>query len=300
MIGKYFPILIFLPVLVFQIQCRFLEGTKGGSMDEGRVEDLLAPGNYDLNVEMESVPRKEYPFVKKYIRSPNPQVRDLVVLLLHHVRQPWVFPYLIELLHDTVSTIPGTAAEGIYLLNPKDKKDVLLQEVTRICTSHASDERRIIASRLILTLGNIGGKGDIEPLLALSINEKMPEIQLEFQKALAKFGYQKSIREIEFELTHANGFGKVDALRKVEYLKDPSWVPKIKPMLLDEEVGSTTEMGNITIRWNVCDRAVDVLRKIDPEKRIKFPEFWAAGYSADLIQQARQAYGPSHEVSVAC
>jgi HEAT repeat protein len=218
-------------------------------------------------------------------------VRELAANILEHVNQPWTFPLLVELLKDAPNSTPSTAANAIYDLNMKDKKHEILGEVIRICAVDSSDSYRIVASKLILSIGNIGGKEDIDPLLTLERKEPWPELKAEFQKALAKLGYLKSVREIENELLHSDGRGKVAAMEKVKYLNDTAWIPKVVPMLLDEEEGSAGHIGPANFRWKVCEHAIDLLRIIDPEKRITFPEVRPMNYSHEQLTQARQAYG---------
>jgi hypothetical protein len=277
--------------LCWQVQCSKRSETKAERMDDGEIEKLLAAGDPDLRTHMDSVPRKEYPFVRKYVKSSNSDVRNLTGELLEHVNQPWVFPYYMVLLRDPVSTIVGLAAEGIFLLSPKEHKEEVIREVERISSINDSDNYKMLAYNLILALGNVCDKGDVDKILSLAKRESSPELKTQYQKALAKIGYQKSLREIDFELTHANGYGKVEAMKKLEYINDPSWVPKVAHLLLDEEAGANAPMGPITIYWRVCDKAIDLLRKLDPQKRITFPEYSASAYKQELVKQARQAYG---------
>jgi hypothetical protein len=274
-----------------EVNCSKVRESNSGKMDDKKIEALLAAGDYALSSILDSVPRKEYPFIRKYIHASNADVRDLAGLLLIHVSQPWVFPYYLELLKDPVPSIASLAADGIYRLSLPEKKDVILQEIERISALDSGDSRRLLAHNLILAAGNTCGIGDVDRLLILSKKEPSPKLQVEYQKALAKIGYQKSIREIEFQIANSDGFGKVGAIRKVEYINQASWMPKIVPLLLDEEIGATAQRGPATFRWRVCDKAIDVLRILDPEKRINFPKTEYTGYTREQVRNARHAYG---------
>ncbi len=261
-------------------------------MTPEEVESLIRVDSDNVSNETYgSIEKKDYPFLKKYLHDPSEGVRERLTLLLQDFSQPFCFNYYLELLKDTSASIRNLACEGIGMMGSAVDGKALLAEIKRLNSIH-SDGREYGVIDLILAIGNTRNPKMLEPLLFLYQHEKDPDIRPAYQKATAKLGYKKTMHEIELELIGSDEFGKSSALAKVNYIDSPEWVEKVKPLLLDERVGWSAPMGPKRITLRVCDLAVNTMRKIDPEKRIAFPEKpLGMHYSEEEMTAIRKAYG---------
>src|SRR5690606_32106760 len=248
------------------------------------------------------IEKREYPFFKKYLtdESASEEVRENLILVLHSVNQPWCFGYYLVFLRDRSYSIRMLAADGVLLLDSEVDPAKILAEIKRINSEmHNSRERVVIP--LILAIGNSRESKVLDPLLDLFEHERSisvggepwkPDAIVSYQKATAKLGFLKSVREIEIELVSGDGYGRFKALEKVEYLNDPAWIEKVKPLLWDEEIGWSAPMGPHRLTQRVCDHAVMVLKKLDPSATESLRGLVRGQqYSDEEMDTIRKAYG---------
>ncbi len=249
------------------------------------------------NEGMAVIEKKEYPFLKDYVnpKTTTEDVRENLLTVLQYINQPWCYQYYLELLKDPLYQIRIPASEGMADLKFGVNAAELTAEISRQ-NSVGQEDRKEVVSNLVLAVGNTRDPKALEPLLVLYKSEKDSEVRAAYQEASAKLGYKKTIREIELELIGSDGFGKVRALVKVNYIDTQDWIEKVKPLLLDAQTGWTAPMGPATLTLRVCDLAVNTLRKIDPEKKITFPEkSRGVHYSEAEMQEARKAYAVANK-----
>ncbi len=238
-----------------------------------------------------TIEKKEYPFFKNYVNpaTTSEEVREDLLVILNTINQSWCYKYYLQFLKDPSSSVRISAASGMARLDSGVHADELMAEISRQNSLHQEDRTSVVGN-LILAVGNSRDPKYLEPVLALRENESDPDIRYAYYKAAAKLGYQKFLREIERNLKFDDGQGKDSALGIVFYLKDPVWIDKIKPLLLDEDSSLSYPLGRKTILFRVCDATVNVLHEIDPEKKIPF-EPRSRHYLPDELKEIRKIYG---------
>ncbi|MEO6098024.1 MAG: hypothetical protein ABIW76_21120 [Fibrobacteria bacterium] len=247
------------------------------------------------------IEKREHPFFKNYMddASTSEEVRENLILVLHSINQPWCFSYYLAFMKDRSYSIRMLAADGMMLLDSAANPMKILPEIKRI-NSEKHELRDRVVIPLVLSVGNSRDSKALEPLVELFEYERsmsvgreswMPDVLGSFQKATAKLGFLKTVREIERELISGTGRERFKALEKVEYLNDPVWIDKIKPLLLDEEIGWSAPMGPYTATHRVCDQTVHVLRIMDGSSKIKIRELVRGQeYSDEELDAVRKAY----------
>lgn len=235
-----------------------------------------------------TVEKQEFSFYKNYLHS-SEDSKEMLLAFLQHINQPWCFRYYLELLKDPAPSIRSSAAQGILSLGKDVDAEMVLSEIIRLNSGNEDDRIYGIAA-LALAVGNSRDGKYLEPLLVLYQKETDSDIRSAYFKALAKLGYQKFIREIEHDLVFADGRGKQSALLIVSYLKDPIWIEKIKPLLLDEDSSLSYPLGKKTVLFRICDLTINVLREIDPENKITFATK-TFHYLPEELKAVRKIYG---------
>lgn len=272
---------------------------KDGFMTDREIEQLMAKGDgsFLTNESIKSIEFKEYNFVKKYINSNNRDVRNVALIFCNTIAQPWCFDNFIKALYDPIISHRSIAAEGIFKLSPKDKKEKIYENIHSLF-SEGQNGSQFAVDYLILTIGNIGNETDIQLLLEMKEKYYITEnLQQAYQKALAKLGHKKSFEEIQDEIQSGNPRDKWQALWKIEYINNPVWVPIVKPLLLDESIASSWQKGRGKIRYDrrVCDFALSTLKRIDPENKIPYDFLRMPPYKDEEIQHVRELYGVTQD-----
>ena len=265
-------------------------------MHNSEIEKMISEGNSTILSPqcLKNIDKKEYPFVARYVKSTNPDVRNVAICFLLQMNQPWCYPIYLIALNDPISSHRAFAAEGILKLSPKGKTDELFSEIQRQEEHYAPDERTAIPD-LVLTIGNIGNKEYIDKLLKTVGNDKNPDLVSTLQSALAKLGDKEAIRQIENALITGNPEEKMNALEKVIYLKNKSWVTKIMPLLKDNSIAMSFEIGPHKVCKRVSDFAVNALIAIDAEKNIPLKPMEAFPYEDQDISMVKKMYNISED-----
>ncbi len=147
-------------------------------------------------------------------------------------------------------------------------------------------------TELILAVGNTKNPNALEPLLVLKKKERHPELLEKYHWALAKLGFLKEIRKIEFDLTHGDSKTKGKALKVIQYLLSPDWTDKVIPLLKDKSISRTFHMGDSHIPVLVQDDAITTLNLIDSKHRVPSTiENFNGPFSADERVATQKAYG---------
>lgn len=191
---------------------------------------------------MSTLEKKEYSFYKDYVHSGSRQ-KMMLITLLQGAEQPWCFKYYLELLKDHDGAIRSDAAKGISDLGSGIDAKKLMSEIDRL-NAVVGNERILGMANLVLAIGNSKDPSLLESLLLHYSKEIDPALREAYQKATAKLGFKKSIREIEIQLLSGDGYQKNDALVKVLYINSPEWVGTLVPLLIDEEVGVSMPWGS--------------------------------------------------------
>ena len=265
--------------------------TQGANMNNSEIEKMISEGNSDILSPqcLKNIDKKEYLFVARYVKSAKPDVRNVAICFLLEMNQPWCYPIYLVALNDPISSHRAFAAEGILKLSTAGKTEELFSEIERQEKHYAPDERTAIPD-LILTIGNVGTKEYIDKLLKTVGNDRNSDLVSALQSALAKLGDKEAIHQIENTLVTGNPEEKMDALEKVIYLKNKSWVTKVIPLLQDNSAAMSFEIGPHKVRKKVSDFAVNTLIAIDVDKNIPLKPMEAFPYEDQDILMVKKMY----------
>jgi HEAT repeat protein len=264
---------------------------KGKTMDNLAIEKMLSNGDSELLLPevVKTIEKKEYPFVGKYVKSTNPNVRNVALCFLEEIGQPWCYAWYLVALNDPIASHRAIAAEGILLLKTVGKSEDLVAEIEKEKRCFPKEEWATIPY-LTKAIGNIGKRDDIDKLKKIIGNDEGKDVAKSLLSACAKLGDEKAVRHIEESLMWGRSTEKMDALDIVIYLNNRSWIAKVLPLLNDRSPALSFEIGPNKITKRVCDFAANTLIHIDSEKKVPLNPMEAFPYKDQDILQVKELY----------
>jgi hypothetical protein len=263
-------------------------------MDDVSVEKLIVNGQITREA-MQHIEKKEYSFVKKYIKSTDLDIREDVLTFLHYINQPWCYKWYLVALDDPQSRVRSFAGEGILSLKNVGKVDEIYAGIEKEKRISAPEDYAAIPV-LIKVIGNIGSKNDVEKLkkeiAGLQTDDLVArDIHSAALAALTKLGDVEVNKDIEKTLTMGTAVERMNALDIIAYTENKAWVPKVAPLLEDQSVAMSFEIGPTRVNKRVCDFTVNTLIAIDSEKKIPLQPLGAFPYQEQDIQMVKKMYG---------
>ncbi len=262
---------------------------KGNPMEQASIKARIEKADRTLMKGLDSGMAGDFAFLAGY-HPATLKSRELVLDIVETFFTDWSFEVLFQDLHDKDESIQCRSAEILSeRARPKDGKR-LLQELEQRYTQPIS---HLPNREIVLAVGNSNDSSAMEPLLTLRKKEKDREALEGYDMALAKVGYIKEIRKLEFALEHGPAPDKAKALTTLRYVNKPEWIPKVIPLLTNKMVARQTSLGPATFHIRVCDEAIATLGTIDPAKKIPFEvsSIFGNPFSDEQVRQAQQAYG---------
>ncbi len=262
-------------------------------MDVKMIQERINKADQTILNDLAAIPDSDYSSLKTIVQSTNQTSREILLRFCMHYASPWSKEILFQLIRDKNSSIRAMAAEEVRGRSRKgDAKRLFLDLEFQYSQK---DNESSVANELVLAIGNTKEIEAVEPLMILRKKEKDPETLEAYDRALAKLGFQKETRKIDFALKHGAPKDKSKALKALQYINDVVWIPKIVPLLLNEMATHHTSMGPENFTLRVCDEALETLAMIDPEKKIPFEVTPPEGtpFSKEQMNTVRKAYGLS-------
>jgi hypothetical protein len=258
-------------------------------MDEATLKARIEKADETLMKGLDSGKAAEFAFLPGFHPS-SLKSRELVLDITENFSTDWSYDVLIQALQDPDESIQCRAAELLSgRARPKDGKR-LLEALDQRYAKHLSH----LANReLVLAAGSANDSSAIEPLLTMRNKEKDKEALEGYDMALAKVGYVKETRKLDFALEHGPAADKAKALTTLRYVNKAEWIPKVVPLLADKMTARHTSLGPATFSIRVCDEAITTLGIIDPAKKIPFEvsSIFGIPFSEKKVILAQKAYG---------
>lgn len=235
-------------------------------MHDSEVEKFIAkPRENTLTMEIldKIDKKKDYPFLTKYIKSNDPDIRNAAIVFIGEMKNPKYIQLLFFGLRDIVTSNRALAAAAIYELGslPKEYLALLFEEI-KWQNDHYMDESSRIIDKLILSIGINGEEKDKKMLVDLQKTETSKNIREVYQLSLARIGDESSIDKFMHSLQFADHDHIIDCLVNAKYINNKIFIPIIIPILSDKTVVSTWMSHDYDKR--ACDFALETLSEIDP------------------------------------
>ncbi|MDQ3003380.1 MAG: hypothetical protein M3Y08_19230 [Fibrobacterota bacterium] len=259
-------------------------------MDQKSLRDRIEKADGSLLDEAASLSDSDLAFTAS-LTPVKIEARELQIDLAGTSHAKWSRDLLFRMLKDKDGGIRSRAAEGLPgKVIAEDAKRLLAELEADQTRSEEDDEFSMF---LIRAVGNTGDTKMIEPLMVLQKKENRPQAGHAYRQALAKLGFPKETRKLEFTLENGTPKEKGIALRDLRYINRPEWVAKAVPLLMDEMTARQTSKGDIDFKIRVCDEAITTLGIIDPQKKIPFEvsDVFGVPFHVTKLAQARRAYG---------
>jgi len=224
------------------------------------------------------------------LNSRNERVRDVLVGFLIHFKNAWSTTLLLKMGKDSSPSIrAGIASEILERAAPEHFKP-LIEIIKWHYTLPEKDGENLPVAEWILAAGKAATSKDVDDLLGLAKKEKDPELQEAYQYALGKAGYVKETRRLEFVLKSGTPEQKNAALTEIQFINDKRWIPKVVPLLWEDEIAKQLQLGPATFYFKVCDIALITLLTLDPQRLPDRAEIRDYPFLKPQIEVARKEF----------
>jgi HEAT repeat protein len=266
-----------------------LGGGKNAARSQARVEgtkvttQLLEDQLNRLNAEARDTARKlgreALPVLLKRYPVEAPRGRALVLECLAEVKGEEAVQALLRALLDSDPDVWRTALDLLHTTNSPAAIEPLTIQVSYSLQARVRGE----AARI---LGKLGAGSSLPALKKQAGIEPDPNSARSIRLAIARLEDGTERVQVLQRLEDPDPKIRYQAIGDLEYINDPKLLPRLIPLLGDEErvVNIGQEMWPVWHR--VCDRAVDAIAALSG-KPMPFP-VGKRNYAKDEIQKARQ------------
>jgi hypothetical protein len=274
-------------VLLIGLTAMQMTLAKGINMEPNLLKQRIEKVDRSVLKEADSLQNTDLSYLASF--SPAQlEGRKLLIEFAEKFKTDWSKEVLLRSIEDSDDGVRYQAAELL-----RDR--VGLEDSKRLLSALAAQSSRspdeLFSLEILFAIGNTLDKNAIEPLMTLQKREKHPEILEAYHMALAKLGFPKETRKIDFSLSHGDGKSKGKALKTIRYIHSPDWVQKVIPLLMDDDIARTFHVGNAHIPVRVHDEAITTLHEIDLQNRIPSYEDYEGPFSDEEVLECRRAYG---------
>ncbi len=275
------------------LACTGPQTSKGKYMTDAKIEQMIAEGDWTVvsRESLDSVEKRPYPFVPRYLHSKNPDVRNIAVIFLSNLEIPWCAEPLLTATRDEIVGNRAIAAAALIKVAQPANTDRLFEEIEWQNATFPDEEDQIV-HYFALAVGKVGSEKDIDRLLSLRNAATSTKAREACDKALTRLGHSQSVEELRELLATGSAEERRKALDIVSYTESGDWTEDVKPLLLDERIAVTYPIGPKTITKRVCDMAAVVLSRIAPIEGLEVtPVVHQSNLPQGVIDRAREAYG---------
>lgn len=262
-------------------------------MDIQTLDRLISNGDADvLKIDVSSLTPQDFLPLEKYLRDDDEDRRLLAVNLLLRVNQPWCYDLERPLLWDSEPAVAVAAAAAIERLQLADKKDDLYDLIARLSSGTEGGDPEV-PEKLLRTLGRVETQGGLPRILALEGHVARSDLRDAFQSVRLRLGDRATKEQVVAGLRSRKGPELASLLDAIRYGEDESWIPTLRPLLLDESTIEEIDRGegrpNLCVR--VCDRVAMTILAIDPKRRVTLRDRPYGLLTTPELEEVRTAYG---------
>lgn len=244
------------------------------------LEKMLAEGQTEAVEMAEEMGEQAWPAILKAAKMENFESRQLAMYCAGSLEGPQAGETLALGLSDDDVNVRSAAASQLMDDPPENAKTALLHTL-----SQKTERSHQIPEMLALGAGFLPGDDTVEVLKGL-----LPEgddLAENAKMALAKLGDQELKNNIIGELSDNNPLTRYNAVKKLEYIDDPSTFHHVVKLLGDRAEAVNVGTSYRSRYRRVCDQAVDsviYLLELEPPFEINVTKI----YSDSEILQLRE------------
>ena len=210
----------------------------------------LAEGQYLAVEEAGRLGAAALPVIRRHVGSENYRSRQMAMRCAGRIGDDQGADILAAGLKDENFNVQNAAATELAKKAYPGATNVILDQLRA-----GGDE--IVREKLALAAGYLPGDRTITVLKIIAAGEG--RVASNARMALARLHDVDSHNSLIAELSASLPSARYDALEKLIYVNDPSYVPQVKPLLADKAEAVRIGIVEMPRYRRVCDQAVDVL-----------------------------------------
>lgn len=223
---------------------------QGGMASISRLEQLLQAANFLAVDEAGELGTEALPVIRRYVRFENYRSRQIAMRCAGRIGADQGADILGAGLVDQNFNVQNAAATELAKKAYPGAANAILDRL-----GAGGDE--IVRENLALAAGYLPGRRTIELLRGIAIGKGV--LASNARMALARLNDVKSHNSLIAELRAPLPRTRYDALQKLIYVNDRSFLPLVKRLLADKAAAVPVGIVEMSRYRRVCDQAVDTL-----------------------------------------
>jgi HEAT repeat protein len=195
-------------------------------MDPAKLEAMLFAKDWSAIDQVGSLGSAALPTIDRALHAPEPEVRQITVLCLEHIKGPQAAALLVRTLDDSHEQVRAYAADMLFVNHHPSVLPALQDAMAR----HADARIRV---KTALVTGLIGDRSSVDPLERALRTESDLSVRDGLQQALARLGDAEARTAILRQLMAHDKRTQFEALARIEFINDRALVRNVAPLLGD-------------------------------------------------------------------